>query len=138
MNTDAVKTMPEVFERVVEGTWMGHVVEHIALELQTLAGLDTGFGRTRSTSTKGVYNVVYSYLEEKTGLYAGQIAVDFCEALARGEDYDIAPHIMKMKEIREQERLGPSTGSIVEEAIKRNIPFIRLNRRSLGIIRLGN
>ena len=123
------------FERVVEGTWMGHVVEHIALELQTLAGLDTGFGRTRSTSTKGVYNVVYSYLEEKTGLYAGQIAVDFCEALARGEDYDIAPHIMKMKEIREQERLGPSTGSIVEEAIKRNIPFIRLNRRSL--VQLG-
>ena len=123
------------FKRVDEGTWMGHVVEHIALELQTLAGLDTGFGRTRSTSTKGVYNVVYSYLEEKTGLYAGQIAVEFCEALARGEDYDIAPHILKMKEIREQERLGPSTGSIVEEAIKRNIPYIRLNRRSL--VQLG-
>ncbi len=123
------------FERVEEGTWMGHVVEHIALELQTLAGLDTGFGRTRSTSTKGIYNVVYSYLEEKTGIYAGKIAVEFCEALARGDDYDIAPHIIKMKEIREQERLGPSTGSIVEEAIKRDIPYIRLNRRSL--VQLG-
>ena len=123
------------FKRVDEGTWMGHVVEHIALELQTLAGLDTGFGRTRSTSTKGVYNVVYSYLEEQTGIYAGKIAVELCESLVRGEFYDIAPHIMKMKEIRERERLGPSTGSIVEEAIKRDIPYIRLNRRSL--VQLG-
>lgn len=123
------------FERVDEGTWMGHVVEHIALELQTLAGLDTGFGRTRSTSVKGVYNVVYSYLEQQAGIYAGEIAVAFCEALVKGEDYDIAPHIQKMKEIRERERLGPSTGSIVEEAIKRNIPYIRLNKRSL--VQLG-
>ncbi len=123
------------FKRVDEGTWMGHVVEHIALELQTLAGLDTGFGRTRSTSTKGVYNVVYSYLEEQTGIYAGKIAVELCESLVKGEFYDIAPHIQKMKEIRERERLGPSTGSIVEEAIKRDIPYIRLNKRSL--VQLG-
>ncbi len=123
------------FKRVDEGTWMGHVVEHVALELQTLAGLDTGFGRTRSTSTKGVYNVVYSYLEEQTGLYAGKIAVELCEAVVKGEFYDIAPHILKMKEIRERERLGPSTGSIVEEAIKRDIPYIRLNKRSL--VQLG-
>ncbi|MBC8045545.1 MAG: cyanophycin synthetase [Fimbriimonadaceae bacterium] len=123
------------FERVDEGTWMGHVVEHVALELQTLAGLDTGFGRTRSTSKKGIYNVVYSYLEEQTGLYAGEIGVQFCDALARGEDYDITPHIQKMKEIRERERLGPSTGSIVEEAHKRDIPYIRLNKRSL--VQLG-
>ena len=123
------------FKRVEEGTWMGHVIEHVALELQTLAGLDTGFARTRSTNTHGVYNVVYSYLEEKTGLYAGQVAVEFCQALASGADYDITPHIQRMKEIREQERLGPSTGSIVEEAIKRDIPYIRLNRRSL--VQLG-
>ncbi len=123
------------FHRVDEGTWMGHVVEHVALELQTLAGLDTGFGRTRSTNTKGVYNVVYSYLEQQTGLYAGEIAVQICEALVKGEDFDLAPHIQKMKEIRERERLGPSTGSIVEEAIKRDIPYIRLNKRSL--VQLG-
>lgn len=123
------------FHRVDEGTWMGHVVEHIALELQTLAGLDTGFGRTRSTNTKGVYNVVYSYLEQQTGVYAGEIAVQICEALVKGEDFDLAPHIQKMKEIRERERLGPSTGSIVEEAIKRDIPYIRLNKRSL--VQLG-
>src|SRR5690606_9636335 len=60
------------FERVKEGTWMGHVIEHIALEIQTLAGMDTGFGRTRETKTPGVYNVVFSYLEEKAGKYAAE------------------------------------------------------------------
>ncbi|MBK8682506.1 MAG: cyanophycin synthetase [Bacteroidetes bacterium] len=123
------------FKRVRQGTWMGHVVEHIALELQTLAGLDTGFGRTRETKTPGVYNVVYSYLEEKTGLYAGEVAVAFCDALFNKADFDLTPHIQRMKEMRERERLGPSTGSIVEEAIKRDIPFIRLNRNSL--VQLG-
>ncbi|HET8964309.1 MAG TPA: cyanophycin synthetase, partial [Chitinophagales bacterium] len=123
------------FKRVRQGTWMGHVVEHIALELQTLAGLDTGFGRTRETKTPGVYNVVYSYLEEKTGLYAGEVAVAFCTALFNKTDFDLTPHIQRMKEIRERERLGPSTGSIVEEAIKRDIPFIRLNKNSL--VQLG-
>ena len=53
------------FKRVREGTWMGHVVEHIALEIQTLAGMDVGFGRTRSTGQHGVYNVVFNYMEEK-------------------------------------------------------------------------
>ena len=51
--------------RVDEGTWMGHVIEHIALEIQTLAGMDTGFGRTRETRTPGIYNVVFSYVEEQ-------------------------------------------------------------------------
>lgn len=123
------------FKRVRQGTWMGHVVEHIALELQTLAGLDTGFGRTRETKTPGVYNVVYSYLEEKTGIYAGEVAVAFCMALFNKEPFDLSPHIQRMKEIRERERLGPSTGSIVEEAIKRDIPYIRLNKNSL--VQLG-
>ncbi|HPR29260.1 MAG TPA: cyanophycin synthetase, partial [Chitinophagales bacterium] len=86
------------FKRVEEGTWMGHVVEHVALELQTLAGLDTGFGRTRGTGEKGIYNVVYSYLEEKTGIYAGQVAVDFCQALVTGDEFDLGPHIQRMRE----------------------------------------
>src|SRR5688572_16609246 len=55
-------------QRIEEGTWMGHVIEHIALEIQTLAGMDTGFGRTRSTKTPGVYNIVFSYIEEKVGM----------------------------------------------------------------------
>ena len=123
------------FQRVVAGTWMGHVIEHIALEIQTLAGMDTGFGRTRETKAVGVYNVVFTYLEEKVGIYAAEASVRIAEALIKGEDYDLEHDIQQMREIREATRLGPSTGSIVEEAIARDIPWIRLNKQSL--VQLG-
>jgi cyanophycin synthetase len=123
------------FHRVKEGTWMGHVIEHIALEIQTLAGMDVGFGRTRGTGEQGIYNVVFAYMEEKAGIYAAKAAVRICEAIAAGTDYDLDDDIQTMREIREDERLGPSTGSIVEEAQNRNIPWIRLNRHSL--VQLG-
>lgn len=119
------------FQRVKEGTWMGHIIEHIALEIQTLAGMDTGFGRTRDYGEKGVYNVVFSYIEESVGRYAAKVSVDICEALIKGEDYDMEDDIQHMRELREKERLGPSTGSIVEEAESRGIPWIRLNKYSL-------
>lgn len=119
------------FMRIDEGTWMGHVIEHIALEIQTLAGMDTGFGRTRGYGEKGVYNVVFSYIEENVGRYAAKVSVDICEALISGKDYDIDPDLQHMRELRESERLGPSTGSIVEEAASRGIPWIRLNKYSL-------
>lgn len=77
------------FERVIAGTWMGHVIEHIALEIQTLAGMDTGFGRTRQTKTAGVYNVVFNYIEEKVGVYAAEAAVRIAEALIAGEEYNL-------------------------------------------------
>ncbi len=123
------------FQRVIAGTWMGHVIEHIALEIQTLAGMETGFGRTRETKTKGVYNVVFNYIEEKVGVYAAESAVRIAEALIIGEDYDLDHDIQQMREIRENTRLGPSTGSIIEEAIARDIPWIRLNNQSL--VQLG-
>ncbi|MCA0428655.1 MAG: cyanophycin synthetase [Bacteroidetes bacterium] len=123
------------FKRVKEGTWMGHVIEHIALELQTLAGMDCGFGRTRSTSKHGVYNVVFNYMEEKAGIYTAKAAVRIAEALIAGTEYDLQEDIQNLREIREDERLGPSTGTIVEEAVSRGIPFIRLNRHSL--VQLG-
>src|SRR6202012_756738 len=72
------------FERVKEGTWMGHVIEHIALEIQSLAGMECGFGRTRGTGTKGHYNVVFSYIEEKVGVYAAEAAVKITEAIIKG------------------------------------------------------
>ena len=123
------------FQRVDRGTWMGHVIEHIALEIQTLAGMNVGFGRTRETKTSGVYNVVFNYLEEKVGVYAAKASVKIAEALIEGEKYDLTDDIQNMKEIREDVRLGPSTGSIVEEAVSRDIPFLRLGRNSL--IQLG-
>jgi cyanophycin synthetase len=123
------------FSRVKEGTWMGHVIEHIALELQTLAGMETGFGRTRESDKKGVYHVVFSYYEAKAGIYTAKAAVKIAEALIAGETYDLDTDIQNLREIREDERLGPSTGSIVDEAIKRKIPYIRLNNSSL--VQLG-
>lgn len=119
------------FFRVEEGTWMGHVIEHIALEIQTLAGMDTGFGRTRGYGEEGVYHVVFSYVEEKVGRYAAKAAVRIAEALVSAEEYDLEEDIQEMREIRERERLGPSTGSIVAEAKARGIPWIRLNKYSL-------
>ncbi len=123
------------FERVKEGTWMGHVVEHIALEIQTLAGMEVGFGRTRGTGTEGVYNVVFSYMEEKVGIYAAKAAVAIAEALIASKEYDLNADLITMRQMRERERLGPSTGSIVDEAVARDIPFIRLNGESL--VQLG-
>ena len=126
--------------RVEEGTWAGHVIEHFALELQTLAGMDTGYGRTRETEEKGVYNVVYSYMEEEVGRYAGKAGLQLFLDLAEGKDLkaikeSIASVIQRMREIREDVRFGPSTGSLVEEADARDIPFIRLNDQSL--VQLG-
>jgi cyanophycin synthetase len=123
------------FHRVDNGTWMGHVIEHIALEIQTLAGMDTGFGRTRETKTPGVYNVVFSYLEENVGLYAAEASVALAQALIDNKPYNLEADIQKMKEIRERVRLGPSTGSIVDEAVARDIPWIRLGTNSL--VQLG-
>jgi cyanophycin synthetase len=123
------------FQRVEEGTWMGHVIEHMALELQTLAGMDTGFGRTRGTGVEGEYYVVFSYMEEDAGVYAAKAAVRIAQALTDGVEYNLEEDIQQLREIREDTRLGPSTGCIVDEAAKRNIPYIRLNKQSL--VQLG-
>ncbi len=123
------------FSRVDRGTWMGHVIEHIALEIQSLAGMETGFGRTRETKTPGIYNVVFSYTEENVGLFAAEASVAIAEALIAGKEYDIDADLQKMREIRERVRLGPSTGSIVDEAVSRDIPWIRLGTNSL--VQLG-
>ncbi|MGI8544469.1 MAG: cyanophycin synthetase [Aridibacter sp.] len=127
-------------QRVKEGTWAGHVIEHFALELQTLAGMDVGYGRTRETDEKGIYNVVFAYFEEEVGRFAAHSAVRIFLDLAEGKDIEIikeliAKDVQEMREIREDVRFGPSTGSIVDEAEKRGIPYIRLNDYSL--VQLG-
>ena len=134
----SVGTPGGFFERVEEGTWMGHVIEHIALEIQTLAGMDCGFGRTRDYGEKGVYNVVFDYQEEKVGVFAAKSAVRIAEALTAGTEYDLDSDIQEMREIREAERLGPSTGSIIDEAASRGIPWMRLNKYSLCQLGYGS
>jgi cyanophycin synthetase len=123
------------FSRVEEGTWMGHVIEHVALELQTLAGMDMGFGRTRGTGKIGEYFVIFDYMEEEVGKFAAKSAFNLVQHLINGSPYDLAQEVQQMRELREDNRLGPSTGSIVEEAERRGIPYIRLNKHSL--VQLG-
>ena len=126
--------------RVKEGTWAGHMIEHFALEFQTLAGMDTGYGRTRETGETGIYNVVFSYHEEEVGRYAARAAVRLFLGLAEDKPIEeikkeVAEDVQRMREIREDVRFGPSTGSLVEEAVNRDIPYIRLNDQSL--VQLG-
>ncbi len=132
----SVGTAGGFFERVEEGTWMGHVIEHIALEIQTLAGMDVGFGRTRGYGEEGVYHVVFNYMEEEVGRYAAKSAVQITEALIAGVSYDLGADIQEMRELREAVRLGPSTGSIIQEAEQRGIPWIRLNKNN-SLCQLG-
>jgi cyanophycin synthetase len=131
----SVGTPGGFFQRIDEGTWMGHVIEHVALELQTLAGMDTGFGRTRGTGKEGEYYVVFSYMEEDAGVYAAKAAVRIVRAIIDEKEYNLHDDIQSLREIREDTRLGPSTGCIVDEAAKRGIPYIRLNKHSL--VQLG-
>ena len=73
--------------RLQEGTMMGHIIEHVALELQTLAGMDVGFGRTRETATPGVYQVVFQYENEQAGRYAARAALRLCESVIETGSY---------------------------------------------------
>ena len=119
------------FERVQRGTWMGHVIEHIAIEIQNLAGIELGFGQTRGTGEEGVYHMVFEYGEEEEGRYTAKAAIQIAEALIEGRHYDLQTEIAEIRRLWFKEKLGPSTGSIVEEARKRNIPITRLDNDSL-------
>jgi len=117
-------------ERVKEGTWAGHIVEHVAIELQCLVKLEVGFGKTIDTDREGIYKVVYRYRDEAVGLKAGEMAVKIVDSLFKGKDYDIQGKLHELKKIRDRHLFGPTTQSIVDEAKKRGIPFIRLNSES--------
>ncbi len=126
------------FQRLEEGTWLGHVIEHVALELQTLAGMDCGFGRTYSAHEEGVYHVIFSYEIDSAGLYAAKTAVNLVETLALEKDYQCLEHdLNELKRLFDSEKLGPSTGSIVNEAKTRKIPVISTKGSSLIILGQG-
>ncbi|QJW89599.1 cyanophycin synthetase [Spirosoma taeanense] len=118
------------FDRVREGTWMGHIIEHIALEIQTLAGMECGFGRTRSTGQYGIYNVVFAYQEERAGIQAAMCAVNIAQALVDNQAYDLQADICTLSRICEEDRLGPSTSAIVNACVQKGIPYIRLDTDS--------
>ncbi|MBF2057539.1 MAG: cyanophycin synthetase [Cyanobacterium sp. T60_A2020_053] len=125
-------------ERVQEGTYMGHIIEHIALELQELAGMPVGFGRTRETSTSGVYNVVFEYVYEEAGRYAGRAAVRLCNSIINTGSYspeELAQDISDLNDLRANSALGPSSETIIKEAETRSIPWMMLSARAM--VQLG-
>lgn len=127
-------------KRLREGTWMGHVLEHVALELQNLAGADVSRGKTRQTEERGVYNVVFQYEQEDVGLAAGQLALRWLNHMIYNTEPDadfVREHEEKVIKLAERFAYGPSTGAIVQEAVRRGIPVLRLDpRRSL--VQLGH
>jgi cyanophycin synthetase len=140
--------------RLREGTWLGHIVEHVALELQCLAGTEVSYGKTRGTGERpGSYFIVYSYNEERVGLRAGWIALRLVESLlppelrgfrgldelcpdrALEEEFDYASALEGLIRLAGRVALGPTTQSIVDEARRRRIPVLRLDEESL--VQLG-
>ncbi|MDZ7755804.1 cyanophycin synthetase [Rhodohalobacter sp.] len=118
------------FSRVKRGTWMGHVVEHIGIEIQVLAGLQVGFGRARGTGVKGHYNVVFECVDAESGHLAAEKAVLIAQQLVDGIDIDINKHVNEIREMNSANMPGPSTTSLLKEAASRGIPYIRLEDRS--------
>ncbi|MEO0836668.1 MAG: cyanophycin synthetase [Cyanobacteria bacterium J06642_3] len=125
-------------QRLKDGTLMGHIIEHVALELQELAGMKVGFGRTRETGDRGVYNVVYEYTEEKAGRYAGRAAVRICSSIIKEGSYplsELVKDLEDLEDLRNNAALGPSTQTIIEAAQAQQIPWFNLSTRSM--IQLG-
>ncbi|HVA85224.1 MAG TPA: hypothetical protein VNF73_02775, partial [Candidatus Saccharimonadales bacterium] len=127
--------------RLREGTWAGHVAEHIALELQNLAGTEVRHGKTRSAGATGRYNVIYEFREEQVGLEAGRMAVDLVNHLVAPEDpthaFDLSDALERLIRLAERLAFGPSTQALIDEAVSRDIPYIRLDRHSLVQLGLG-
>jgi len=123
--------------RMQQGTWLGHVAEHVALQLQQEAGHDQRRGKTRMVKGRpGVYNIIYAYTNEEVGLAAGRLAVALVNDLVQAqEDFNFAEELERFLTRAERTAFGPSTGAILEEAVSRDIPFIRLNSGSL--VQLG-
>jgi cyanophycin synthetase len=124
-------------KRLRDGTWLGHVAEHVALQLQREAGTEVGRGKTRSTGEPGRYHVVYSFAEETVGLAAGRLAVRLVNHLVQADpEFDFVADFERLVLLAERAAFGPSTQALLDEAALRDIPWIRLNEQSL--VQLGH
>lgn len=128
-----------------DGTWMGHVWEHVAIELQNVAGADVTFGKTRGAGDTGVYNMIYQYEEEQVGLEAGKLAINLLRYLLpdnlvdpgeRDDEFEFDAERDDFIRTAQRRALGPSTASLVKAGRERDIPWLRLNEYSL--IQLGH
>ena len=123
------------FERLRRGTYQGHILEHVTLELQTLAGTEVGFGRARETSEDGVYKVAIEYQDETLARECLETARRLLDAAVKDLPFDITAEIQRLRDFAHEVCLGPSTRSIVEAAEMRGIPVRRLN--SCSLVQLG-
>ncbi|HEY2837518.1 MAG TPA: cyanophycin synthetase, partial [Pirellulales bacterium] len=123
------------FERLRRGTWLGHILEHVTLELQSLAGSPVGYGKARETAEEGVYKVVVRYKQEEVGRAALEVARRLILAAIADEDFDVDAEVIKLRELLHETQLGPSTRAIVEAGVARGVPWRRLNTGSL--VQLG-
>src|SRR5688500_14435656 len=124
-------------ERMREGTHIPHILEHLALQLQSLIGNEVAFGRVVPSGDEGVWWLIVEYQEEQVGLRAMKDAVRIVRSCIAGEDFEIDEIVDELLSLFESSRLGPSTGAIVEEARRRGIPVRRLNNYSLVQLGLG-
>jgi cyanophycin synthetase len=123
-----------------EGTWAGHILEHVAIELQASTGEDITFGKTRETGEPGVYDIVYEYEAERVGIEAGRLAIQLFQSLLPEElrtpgqlpaDFDFEAEYEEFIRFAQRTAFGPSTASLVKAAEERDIPWLRLNEYSL-------
>jgi cyanophycin synthetase len=122
-------------ERLREGTYLGHVLEHVILEMQVILGYDVGFGRTRTVTAPSIYYLVFEYKNEVCAQECAKVAVFILNHLINGRDVRIGEFLDYLRKLSIESDLGPSTGAIVEEAKKRGIPVTRIGHESL--VRLG-
>ncbi len=123
-------------ERLKEGTWVGHILEHVVLEIQNMSGMKTGFGQTRSTHVNGVYKMAFRTRQEQVGRAALAVARDLLMAMIEDQQYDLDAEILRLQDMVDSLCLGPSTGHIVDAATDRKIPSIRLTEGNL--VQLGH
>jgi cyanophycin synthetase len=122
-------------QRLRDGTWPAHIMEHVMIELQNLAGMPSAFGKARETSKRGVYKLVVRARYEEVGRAALVAARDLVMAAIENKPFDVAATVDKLRAIHESVALGPSTACIVEAAEERKIPSLRLNDGNL--VQLG-
>ncbi|MBP7914967.1 MAG: cyanophycin synthetase [Vitreoscilla sp.] len=122
-------------QRLQEGTWAGHILEHCVIELLNLAGMPTGFGQTRSTSRHGVYRMVFRSRNEQVGRAALKQGHALLMAAINDEPFEVGPAVAAVRDAIDDCYLGPSTACIVAAATDRRIPHIRLNDGNL--VQLG-
>lgn len=123
-------------QRLQEGTWAGHVLEHVVIELLNLAGMPTGFGQTRSTSQRGVYRMVFRARDEKVARSALAQGHRLLMAAINDQPFDVAAAVAQVREQVDDSYFGPSTAAIVAAATDRRIPHVRLNGGNL--VQLGH